>query len=250
MTADFQPYISKDRYIGPHHFDVHIEDAVGRDWYDTTQNLWMQERQWCMDVIKPGFNILDCGAHQGVMTLLFALCTGPTGIVHAWEPVAQNASLIARNAALNGCHNVIVHQRGVGSAPGIVPVNDNLGNVVIHAGDHMPVATGTIQIVRVDDDIPADLHVDLLKIDVEGYELQALHGASRVLSQRPLLMIEMHNFLFADRRAVVSEIVQLLQGHNYRFRIDDFTSLTDAGYDPDIGWLADLKHAQLLCHPD
>ena len=249
MTDGFEKYIAKDRIIGPYRFDMHIEDAVAKEWYDCTPNQWQRERQWCMDTIRPGFNVLDVGAHQGLMTALFALCTGPSGIVHAWEALPSNAALVERNMALNGLNNVYVHPRGVGSAPARLPMFENNGNIVVlGAQSELPV-TGNIEIVRLDDDLDPDMRVDFLKVDVEGHELHVLSGASRVLSQRPFLMLELHNFLFQDRQRTVTEIVKVLKRFDYYVWVDDFTTAIDIGRDPDPVWLASLRHAQLHCAP-
>jgi FkbM family methyltransferase len=249
MSGSFVPYIAKDRTVGPYHFDLHIEDQVAKEWYDSTPNQWQRERQWCIDTIKPGFTVLDCGAHQGLMTTLFAMCAGPTGVVHAWEVLPQNALLVERNAALNGCHNVIVHPRGVGSENAKMAMNENQGNVVVLGQNSDLAETGIIEIVRLDDDVDPSLKVDFLKVDVEGHDLHALRGAPRILAQRPFLMLELHNFLFEHRQETVSSIVDILTDLNYYIWVDDFTTAFDIGRAPDPVWLASLKHAQLYCAP-
>jgi FkbM family methyltransferase len=249
MSSLFTPYIAKDRVVGPYHFDLHIEDIIAKEWYDSTPNQWQRERQWCIDTIRPGFTVLDCGAHQGLMTTLFALCAGPSGIVHAWEVLPTNARLIARNALLNGCQNVIVHPRGIGSKAAEMPMNENQGNVVVLGqGSHLA-TTGRIQIVRLDDDVNPSLKVDFLKIDVEGFDLHALQGAPRILAQRPYLMLELHNFLFEKREDTVAEIVSILKNIGYYIWVDDFTTAFDIGKNLDVKWLSGLKHAQLYCAP-
>ena len=249
MSDSFIPYIARDRVVGPYKFDLHIEDPVAKEWYDSNPNQWQRERQWCMDTIRPGFNVLDCGAHQGLMTILFALCAGPAGVVHAWEVLPKNAALIERNVALNGCHNVIVHPRGIGSENARLPMNENQGNVVVLGQNSELATTGSIEIVRLDDDVDPSLRVNFLKIDVEGHDLHGLRGAPRILAQRPFLMLELHNFLFVDRKQTVTEIVKILTDLNYYIWVDDFTTAFDVGRAPDVEWLAGLKHAQLYCAP-
>ncbi|MCK8782959.1 FkbM family methyltransferase [Roseomonas sp. NAR14] len=249
MPESFSPYVARERHVGPYRFDMHIKDPVAREWYDVEPDQWQRERQWCIDTIRPGFNVLDCGAHQGLMTLLFSLCTGPAGTVHAWEALPRNAALIARNAALNGRTNIVVHPRGIGSEPAFVPINENHGNIVVLGAAAELEETGRIEIVRLDDDVDPAMPVHFLKIDVEGHELHALRGARRILSARPYLMLELHNFLFRDRRQTVAGILRILDEFGYYLWVDDFTRAMDVGRSPDPVWLAGLTHAQLYCVP-
>lgn len=247
MSDGFTPYLAKDRRVGPFTFDMYIEDPVAEGWYGP-QDQWLHERQWCIDTIRPGFTVFDCGAHQGLMTMLFALCTGPAGVVHSWEASKRNAGLISRNAALNDLRNVVVHPRGIGSEPAILPVDENSGNNMVVGQNTRLTATGTVEIVRLDDDIDPSMHVDFLKVDVEGHDLHALKGAERVLSQRPFLMLELHNFLFLDRKETVLEVLSILRRHGYYIWVDDSTPL-DIGLDPDPEWLASLERPQMYCVP-
>ncbi|MCK8785846.1 FkbM family methyltransferase [Roseomonas sp. NAR14] len=249
MTNSFTPFIAKDRYIGPYQFDMHIEDENAKEWYDTNPNQWQRERQWCIDTIRPGFNVLDCGAHQGLTTLLFSYCVGSDGVVHAWEALPQNASLIERNAILNGRTNIVVHPYGVGSQSGLIPISENSGNsVIVGAGSIFP-ATGQIKVVRLDDDVSPDMRVDFLKIDVEGHELHALRGAERILSNRPFLMLELHHFLWSDAQGTATEIGRILNNLDYYVWIDDFEKATDIGKNVDAEWFTKSPHAQLYCAP-
>ncbi|MCK8783872.1 FkbM family methyltransferase [Roseomonas sp. NAR14] len=249
MTEGFVPYIARDRRIGPYRFDMLITDPVAKDWYDSSPDQWMRERQWCIDTIRPGFTVLDCGAHHGLMTTLFALATGPTGVVHAWDPSPANAEVIARNAALNGCANVVVHACGVGDAPAELPFFENRGNVMVLGERADLAAAGKVRIVRLDDDIDPGLKVDFLKMDVEGHDLPALRGATRILGMRPYLMLELHLFLYEDRLATVTAILELLARFGYSMWLDDFQTAVDIGASPDPARLTSLEHAQLYCVP-
>jgi len=79
VSANFQPYIAKGRRVGDYVFDFHIEDLNAQEWYGVSADQSSSERAWCHEQIEPGMNILDCGAHHGMMTVLFSHWTGLRG---------------------------------------------------------------------------------------------------------------------------------------------------------------------------
>jgi hypothetical protein len=73
--------------------------------------------------------------------------------------------------------------------------------------------------VRLDDHIPIHVKVDVIKIDVEGSDLQMMRGARRVLSERPIIDLELHCFLFENRNDVIAEIFSILGPLNYAYSV-------------------------------
>ena len=165
----FVPYIAKDRRFEELRFDFLIADLVGQSWYDGSPKQFMPERGWCRDHILPGMVVVDCGAHHGMMTVLFALWTGLTGKVLAYEAIPANREVIEKNVRLNGLGNVIIRSFGVSDRNGKVCLLTNTSN-------SSPGGTEMFDVVTLDADL-ADQRVDFLKFDVEGSELDALTGA-------------------------------------------------------------------------
>jgi FkbM family methyltransferase len=251
MADVFEPYVAKSRYCGSHVFDFHIADDIGKSWYDGSPNQNMPERQWCLDHVGRGFTVLDCGAHHGMMTVLFSLMTGPTGRVLAWDALPENAEIVRLNAALNGCTNVTVHPRALGARRQIVHYDRNFGNVnVLHAGSDRP-ASGTIEVVALDEDLEIGLHVDFVKLDVEGSELDALKGMATVLVQRPLIDLEIHNFLYPDRVKTLDAIFTILDRQHYSYDVlpEPSDAITRIGPQMDRAWLAQHYNPHVFCTP-
>ncbi|MBA8878926.1 FkbM family methyltransferase [Phyllobacterium myrsinacearum] len=250
MSEVFEPFIARERIVGPHKFDVHIEDDLARKWY-SYPNQWQTERQWWIDTIQPGWMVLDCGAHQGLTTVLLALCTGPTGTVHAWEASPNNATMIKRNAKLNKLKNIVVHPRAVGDRKGMLPVLNNDGAFLVLPSDQDPRMSTKVEVVRLDDDYDHSRKVDFLKIDVDGAELEVMLGAPRILSDRPYVNLEIHNYLFDNPVKTMSKIVEIFHDLEYSFKLDgyDGKEVVDAGVSPDVAWLTSFKFAQLFCTP-
>ncbi|WP_166163079.1 FkbM family methyltransferase [Chelativorans oligotrophicus] len=158
--------------------------AQSRDFY---------ERALLMDAasrLMPGDTCVDVGANIGNHTMFFAVVCGARVI--AIEPNYANASLIAENASLNGVESHIDIRRvavGQQDGRGSIEILDpaNTGKARIKADGE-----GDLQIVTLDSLIPDDARpVKLLKVDVEGMELEALKGARRILeTDRPYLYVE------------------------------------------------------------
>lgn len=215
-AKNFEPYVAKGRTFRDFHFDFHITNETAKSWYDGSPNQWMPEREWCVNHLKSGMTVIDCGAHHGMMSVIFAHAVGAAGRVIAYEALPGNAQVAQENAQLNGFTNILVRPVGVGEANSSAMVNINASNTVVAEG----VNTGseTIQIVRLDDDLPGTT-VDFIKIDVEGHDLQALRGMSKVLSQRPIIDLELHNFIFPDRRGTLEQILAILSPLGYSWEL-------------------------------
>lgn len=238
LFRTFEPYIATERICGNDRFDFWITDEVAKSWYDTTPDQTLPEKLWCRDHIKPGMRVVDCGAHHGMMSVLFSKWTGLSGRVTAYEVMPSNRAVVAQNLELNSCTNVTVRPYGLGARPGLGMFAKNKGNAV------RSVRTRAFEITSLDADIE---HVDFVKIDVEGSELEALRGSRRVISQcRPIICLELHCFLFKDRAAVLEEIAALLEG--YSFDVLD-NILGQPHKLSDLRDLAHLENPHLFCIP-
>ena len=142
--------------------------------------------------LKPGATVVDVGANVGYNTVYAARRVGPTGRVVAIEPAADNLRVLRENVAGNGLANVAVHAVAAGRAHevrdlylrGEVSAVNSLFAESVYAK-----VTGTEQVVvaPLDDLVEAD--ADLVKIDVEGAELDVLAGMARLLRNRAILLI-------------------------------------------------------------
>jgi FkbM family methyltransferase len=142
--------------------------------------------------VRPGATVVEAGANIGAHTVKLARLAGEAGLVHAIEPQRIVFQTLAANVALNSLTNVHCHQAAVGDKPGwaVVPTMDygqpnNFGGLAIGSGSEgkrVPVITiDSLQLSR----------CDLIKIDVEGMELAAIHGAAETIRQyRPILYVE------------------------------------------------------------
>ncbi len=154
--------------------------------------------------------VLDVGANIGNHALYLAAITGCR--VHAFEPHPELAAALVRSADTNGlADRLIVHQVAVGRRNGrghfTVETPDNLGaqSVTLDTKNE-----GSFDIIALDGVVRG--RVDVMKIDVEGMELDVLRGAQRLISEhRPLLYVECRDL------AAFDEIAGWAANHGYQF---------------------------------
>lgn len=147
-----------------------------------------------LKLLKPGDMFVDVGANIGFFTVLGSRAVGPTGRVLAFEPLAAARAELERNIRLNQCRNVVVHDEAVSDRES---TNDYYAGPEDHQGISSlrslsnASAVGQVQTIRLDDRIPTDHVVTLVKIDVEGAEYRVLDGfTERLILDRPDLIIE------------------------------------------------------------
>ena len=212
----FRPYVLPDRRVGGHCFDFLIANRLGHAWYSGIVELRSPEVDWCMAHIAPGMTVLDCGAHHGLMSVAFAKAAGPRGRMLAWEAWPAAALVAEWNLVINGCDNASVRACALGGSPGKVSFQV-IEETALTSAANADLPQVEIETVTLDDELSDNARVDFIKIDVEGCELEVLRGARRIVAQRPILDLELHNSLFADRDRTMGEILQILAPLNYRY---------------------------------
>jgi len=150
---------------------------------------------------SPGNVVIDAGANIGQYTLLASAAVGPTGTVHAFEPVPQNFVRLQKNISINGKTNVRLNRNALWHATADLqfglPAGDGPNDGSYSAG---AVADSIAPVVSASavrfDDYARDNgvnRVDLVKMDIEGAELSALLGMAEVLQRdRPTILMEVN----------------------------------------------------------
>ena len=137
---------------------------------------------------------VDVGANFGWYSLLFSICAGANGKVIAVEPEPGNLQLLRKNIAANGCNNISVIAAGVGATAGSAELSlidaANPGKHSMRMGESS-YAKVTIEIKTLDAILASTPgEIALLKMDIEGFEVDALMGASETLARTQRVMIE------------------------------------------------------------
>jgi FkbM family methyltransferase len=142
-------------------------------------------------LVRPGMAVADVGANIGLLTLVMASAVGATGKVIAFEPEAVPRENLEKMKYLNGLAWVEVRAQAVGAKAGRLTfhVSDIIGHSSLYALPEAEEArTIEVEVVRLDDVAPAK-RLDVVKIDVEGAELDVLAGMKGVIAKSPDLAI-------------------------------------------------------------
>lgn len=175
-------------------------------------------------VIKPGMKILEIGANIGYYALIETTLAGPTGHLFAIEPSPYNFDLLKKNLSLNNIKNADLHQAAFGEKRAKVKFymydRSNLSSFIKREDMGMETTEIEVEMLTLDDFLSLK-KVDFIRMDVEGYELEILKGATKVLSSadKPkLFFIEVHSELLHKKGSSAREIVETLAKYGYEVR--------------------------------
>lgn len=150
---------------------------------------------------RPGSIVLDIGANIGTYSLLFGRWTGAKGQVFAFEPASESFAALTQHITLNGLQNVIAPIRDaisdrVGTMHFFASSTRGTNRLISTSESHPSLPTEEIRTLTIDEFCASrDLKPDVIKIDIEGFELAALRGAEKTLRARRselTLFVEMH----------------------------------------------------------
>jgi FkbM family methyltransferase len=170
---------------------------VGSDYIDLLKGEGYEKgtARLFTELVKEGMNVVDMGANIGYYTLLAARRVGLKGKVYAFEPEPRNFKLLLENIRLNGYKNVVTVQKAVSNERGAATLFLSLRG----SGSHSLVSsrdygkeTIAIETVTLDEFFAAEGNpaVQVMKMDIEGWELEALDGMRQLIGlNSPLSMV-------------------------------------------------------------
>ena len=190
-------YLRKDQYIG-RSLDLYGEfSALEGDIF--------------AQCLQPGQSAIEVGSNIGAHTLQLAKLVGPQGTVYAFEPQRQLFQLLCANLALNELFNVRAYHGALGRDTGTVrvPALDysaelNFGGLSLgsaSSGEQVP-------LWKIDAVSVREFH--LLKVDVEGMEVDVIEGSRATIAKyRPVLYVE------NDRKQNSEALIRLIEELGY-----------------------------------
>lgn len=176
-------------------------------YYDPDEvRVLVSTLQLRQQIFGAGVVAIDCGANIGVHTVEWAKAMYGWGTVTAFEAQERIYYALAGNVAINNCLNATAIHAAVGSACGemklprvnyLVPssfgslelIQSDRNEFIGQAADYSEENSTAIRVISIDS-LRAH-RLDLLKIDVEGMEMQVLEGARHsIVEHKPILCIE------------------------------------------------------------
>ena len=152
--------------------------------------------------LREGAVFVDVGANVGYYTLVASKLVGAVGRVYSIEPVPSTAAVLRVNVELNGCGNIVVREVAAWSARECltlkIPASMYGYASVVREGTSVTVVASTL-----DDILRDETWIHLIKIDVEGAELEVLKGARSVLRRTRYVILE----LSRNAREVLRELL-------------------------------------------
>lgn len=159
---------------------------------------------------------VDVGANVGLFTIAMGQAVGRSGQVLAAEPLAENARRLRENLALNGLNNVTVLEAALGASDGqttlYIADDPAFPSTAVVASGHPVVGARTVRCVTLDHwwADAGSPSVRVMKVDVEGSELEVLKGGVCLLRAcKPVLLVE------ANDAARLTELEDWLVAQGY-----------------------------------
>jgi len=192
-----------------------INPRVEKYYWTGTYELGVQEQ--LTELLRVGCTFWDVGAHVGFFTLLASRFVGESGHVHAFEPLEANRARLQMALELNDARNVTVHDCAVAADSGERTLHSHEASTMWTLVPEMGRPDGVTVECRELDELAHDFGPpDVLKIDVEGAEVDALRGGVELFKgRRPALLVE-----FSDD-AARAEARELLPAYTFR-RLGDW----------------------------
>ncbi len=204
-----------------------------------SRHLQSREETFLRNLDLRGNVVYDVGAFEGLVTMFFARSARQ---VVCYEPNRGNRERLLENLALNRLSNVVVRPLGAGSTPSratmvFMPLMRGGASLeektVAQLRTNPSTVAEEIEITTIDTDrreqgLPPP---DFMKIDIEGFEIEALRGARQtLLDHRPRLFLEMHGETLREKRRKVAEIVAFLTetGYGSIEHVESGTRITQA----------------------
>jgi FkbM family methyltransferase len=196
-----------------------------------------QEYGFVERFLQPGMTVLDIGAHHGFYSLLASRKVRPNGRVISFEPSPRERRRLSRHIRLNLCKNVSVEGIALGSCARQAELFVVGGMQTGHNSLRQPAVAEpyrrvVVSVLTLDEYLGRQgiHHVDFIKLDVEGAEMEVLRGASGLLRchPRPIILCEVEEVRTQPWGYHAREIIDELGAYGYSF----FRPVTPGNLEP------------------
>lgn len=186
------------------------------------------ETEIFLSLLRPGALVIDAGANFGHYALTATNAIGPQGLVIAFEPHPEPFALLGMNRKLLPRDNLMAVQAGLGSSDGTMEIHTDSANPGGHSfyAWNLREADGTSHRVPVHaldsflSERGLDRAVGVIKIDVQGHEMEVLRGAVRTIERdQPAVLCEVTPEALRRAGSGVEEILEFFRTRGYRAEV-------------------------------
>jgi len=192
-----------------------------------------------LEALRPGDHVLDVGANIGIFTLLAARKVRG-GRIYAIEPLARNIQSLCAGILANGFDNIFLLPVAASDHAGAVSMHRavNSSNGIVDVRASILSGADLVPTQRVDSLLAGIERLDVIKIDIEGYEPLAWKGIRSLVDRfRPLIFSEfspvaIRNTLSVDPDEYLKDLfefasgpIEVLNRNGTRTRCDDGVSV-------------------------
>ena len=153
-------------------------------------------------ILRPSMTFVDIGANIGYFTAMAAHAVGPSGRVVAVEPMEKNVQLIYATCMQNNFSHVDVLQCGASDRHAFVPLDTGAGTSngsLRYVEDENVLPKFIAQTFALDDLLSNIESVDVIKMDIEGFEPHAWKGFEKTITRcKPAILTEFHPKCLAE----------------------------------------------------
>jgi FkbM family methyltransferase len=214
LVRVFPCHIVTHHYAG-YELSLSLEDPLAEGWYDRDWPGLPELDLLSTSLLTPGARVFDLGAHQCVIAMVLARIVGDQGSVVAVEAERHNHAVAGRNVALNAITNIEVLHAAATATEEPVRFAEGLNGRVV---DGDSAVSSRVPGVTVDGLARRYGKPDVVFIDVEGHELEVLHGAARCLAAAETdFFVEVHIGHGLEKRgASVADILESFPDRRFR----------------------------------
>jgi FkbM family methyltransferase len=212
--------------VGEYSLNFNFQDLLQRQMWFKLYDI--HEIQLVREILKEGDIFFDVGANIGYYSFIASQQVKSTGLVHAFEPISRNIRAITDGIETNAISNIAVNQLAISDTEGkltIFQADKDIGNsgwasIIQTKLKHHPIE---VTVTTLDSYVQKHniAKIDLIKMDIEGAEFEAIKGMKTILtgSHKPSIILELNEFLLKQRALPSRDILTYLKQYGYRFYV-------------------------------
>ena len=202
-------------------------DLLDFECFNHTLDLWLRgcdESRMLRALFAPGDVFVDIGANLGLFSLQAASIGGAHSRVYSFEPQPRAAAALRSSAAANALNTISVVEMVVSASEGAVAffVPSTGSGVGSLSRDHASQVSRAVKVMRQSTSLDAFAsshafhRLDLLKIDVEGFEADVLKGSADTLRRfLPIVWYEVNPAALRTAGRAQDVCIPLLKSYGY-----------------------------------